>query len=242
MDCWPISKRFASALTMSQCGTRCSSIQAAKDILWRDCNTDLARLRLEKKLRQSSSTRSQELADLDDIIEAFDALDSDACLPEVVCSAEDLLQMPQLLPLRGAEQVAEDVRALHVAVCSRLEGINKRLQLPFPAPSVSENGSNTNLCSQSNSPTKSLKTTTQRQALILLAHLNHPDPDLFSSSSTVLGTGELSSLAKSGCQASMEWKGISCSQTFQWMNTKNAEMHIWHGKHQPVTLCLIHND
>ena len=110
--------------------------------MWRDCSTGLARLWLEKKLRRSSSMRSQELADLDDIIESFDALDT--CLPEVFCSADDLLQMPQLLPLRCAKQMAKDVCALHVDVCSCLEGIDKRLQLPFPAPSVSENGSNTN--------------------------------------------------------------------------------------------------
>ena len=67
------------------------SIRAAKAILWSDCSTDLSRLKLEKKVRRSSTVRSQELADLDDIIEAFDTLDSDACLPEVVCSAEDLL-------------------------------------------------------------------------------------------------------------------------------------------------------
>ena len=67
------------------------SIRAAKDILWSDCSTDLSRLKLEKKVRRNSMVRSQELSDLDDIIEAFDMLDSDACLPEVVCSVEDLL-------------------------------------------------------------------------------------------------------------------------------------------------------
>ena len=143
-----------------------SSIRAAKDILWRDCSTDLARLQLEKKVRRSSSTRSQELADLDDIIEAFDALDSDASLPEVVCSAEDLLQMPQLLPLCGTEQVAEDIRALRVDVCSRLEGIDKRLQLPFPAPSVSENGSNTN--PRSNLPPRQAPDTYDRRSNVIL--------------------------------------------------------------------------
>ena len=125
------------------------SIRAAKDILWSDCSTDLSRLKLEKKVRRSSTVRSQELADLDDIIEAFDTLDSDACLPEVVCSAEDLLQMPQLLPLRGVERVSEDVRTLRVDVCSRLEGIEKHLQHSLSTPSVSENGSNANLHSGS---------------------------------------------------------------------------------------------
>ena len=108
----------------------------------------------------------QELADLDDIFEAFDALDNDACLPEVVCSVEDLLQMPQLLPLCGAEQVAEDVRTLRVDVCSRLEGIDKHLQLPVPTPSVSENGSNTN--SRSNSALRQAADTYDRRSNVIL--------------------------------------------------------------------------
>ena len=125
------------------------SIRAAKDILWSDCSTDLSRLKLEKKVPRSSMVCSQELANLDDIIEAFDTLVSNACLPEVIYSAEDLLQMPQLLPLRGIERVSEDVRTLGVDVCSRLKGTEKRLQYSLSTPSVSENGSNTNLHSGS---------------------------------------------------------------------------------------------
>ena len=56
--------------------------------------------------------RSQKLADLYDIIEAFDALDNNARLPEIVCSADDLLQMTQLLPLCSTEQVCLRMFAL----------------------------------------------------------------------------------------------------------------------------------
>ena len=38
----------------------------------------------------SSSTHSQELADLDDILDAFNVLDDDNCLPEIVYSAKDI--------------------------------------------------------------------------------------------------------------------------------------------------------
>ena len=82
-----------------------SLIRSAKIVLWKGCSGDLGRLKLEKT-RRSPSTRSQEQADLDDILEAFNVLDDDNCLPEIVCLAENLLQMPQLLPLHGTEKVA----------------------------------------------------------------------------------------------------------------------------------------
>ena len=57
--------------------------------------------------------------------------------------------MPQLLPLCGVERVSEDVRTLRVDVCSRLEGIEKRLQHSLSTPSTSKNGTNANLHSGS---------------------------------------------------------------------------------------------
>ncbi len=86
-----------------------TAMRTAKDVLWDGCKDDLCRLKLEKKVRRTSAARSQELADLDDVLEALDALDVDDCMPEVVCSSEDLL-MPQLLPVVGIEQVAEQLR------------------------------------------------------------------------------------------------------------------------------------
>ena len=44
-----------------------SLICSTKDVFWEGCSEDLGRLKLEKKTRRSSSTSSQELADLDDI-------------------------------------------------------------------------------------------------------------------------------------------------------------------------------
>ena len=96
---------------------------SAKDTLWEGCKNDLSRLKLEKKNRRASASRSQELADLDDILEAFDALDADSCLPEVVCSSEDLLLMPQLLPLHSIEHVTEELCNFQEEVKSRLDAI-----------------------------------------------------------------------------------------------------------------------
>ena len=106
---------------------------------------NLRRLKLEMKVRRSSSVRSQELADLDEILEAFDALDSDGCLAEIVCSAEDLLQMPQLLPLCSTEQVAEEMHSLRDDVRSRLDAIDKCLrQSPSGCTSAYKSSFSTN--------------------------------------------------------------------------------------------------
>ena len=102
-----------------------ASLKSAKEILWGGCKDDLARLKLEKKIRRGSASRSQELADLDDVLEAIDALDNDGCLPDIVCSSDDLLVMPQLLPLHSIEQVAEDLRGFQEEVRSHLHAIKK---------------------------------------------------------------------------------------------------------------------
>lgn len=100
-------------------------VRAAKDTLWENCQDDLSRLNLEKRVRRTSPSRPQELADLDDILEAFDALDDDGCLPDINCSSEDLLLMPQLLPVVGLEQVTEQLRCFNKDISSRLESISQ---------------------------------------------------------------------------------------------------------------------
>ena len=104
-----------------------AAMRTAKDVLWNGCRDDLCRLKLEKKVRRTSAARSQELADLDDVLEALDALDGEDCLPEVVCSSEDLLLMPQLLPVVGIEQVAEQLRCFRQEIEDRLDAIDRQV-------------------------------------------------------------------------------------------------------------------
>ena len=118
-------------------------IHSAKDALWEGYREDLSRLKLEKKARCSFSTCSQELADLDDIV---DVLDDDTCLPEIICLAQDL-QMPQLLLLHGTEQVGtEEICRFCEIVCSWLDNVDRQLKqapgasapqpINLPSPSV----------------------------------------------------------------------------------------------------------
>ncbi len=164
-----------------------ASLRSAKDILWDGCTGDLARLKLEKKARRSSSTRSQELADLDDILEAFEALDCDNCLPEIVCSAEDLLIMPQLLPLHSIEQVVEEVRSFREEVSSRLETINKCLLQPSAASVVSNSVTTSSISREGTarpSQKQQLDSLDRRSNLILF---NVPEEKDLSVVSDVLG-------------------------------------------------------
>ena len=69
------------------------------------------------------------------------------CLPKIVCFAEDLLTMPQLLPLHSIEQVVEEVRSFREEVSSRRETINKSLLQPSAA-SVVSNGVTTSSTSR----------------------------------------------------------------------------------------------
>ena len=149
--------------------------------------------------------RSQELANLDDIIKAFDALDNNARLPEIVCSADDLLQMPHLLPLRSTEQVSKDVCTLRVDICSRLEDIDKRLQHPSPAPSVSENSSNTGsrsssaLCSEQNYSCYVTTLKSWRTHPLVLLHVAMSLYDIFDHSEQDVGMHGIKNTETSGC-------------------------------------------
>ena len=78
-------------------------IFCAKDVLQEGCGEEG---QAGEGARRSSCTHSQELTDLDDILAAFNVVDDDKCLPEIVHSADDL-QMPRLLPLHGTQQVVE---------------------------------------------------------------------------------------------------------------------------------------
>ena len=70
---------------------------------------------------------------------------TDNCLPEVVCSSEDLLLMPQLLPLHSIEHVAEELSNFQEEVKSCLDVICKWVMQSNPAPVISTASSASNV-------------------------------------------------------------------------------------------------
>ena len=78
------------------------------------------------KQRRSSEKRDQAKADLEDILSAFDALDSSNNLPEVFCEAADLLLLPPICLDPVSEQVAVNTKTL-VSLNETFESLKTQL-------------------------------------------------------------------------------------------------------------------
>ena len=74
--------------------TECFSskeVENAKASLWDHCKLDLEAKGFVFHVRRDSDWRSQLAANLDDLVQMFDALDSTARIPPIYCEASDLL-------------------------------------------------------------------------------------------------------------------------------------------------------
>ena len=73
-------------------------VEAAKKLLWDHCEHDLLSAGLLFHSRRDSDKRSSPAANWDDILQAFDFLDSSDLIPHIFCQALDLLTIPSLSP------------------------------------------------------------------------------------------------------------------------------------------------
>ena len=64
--------------------------------MWDHCKLDLEAKGFIFHVRRDSDRRSQLAANLDDLVQMFDALDSTARIPPIYCEASDLLPLPPL--------------------------------------------------------------------------------------------------------------------------------------------------
>ena len=64
-----------------------AAIEQSKQSLWEACKSDLDAGGLCFHQRRSSDRRAQIEADLDDVLAAFDLLDSKALIPPIFCEA-----------------------------------------------------------------------------------------------------------------------------------------------------------
>ncbi len=104
------------------------ALRTAKEALWANCQDELKQLKLEYSRRRGTATQSQADADFDDIVAAFDALDTEGLAPEVLCSSNDLLLLPPPLPLRGIDELSDELKSLRSEVELKLDGIDRQLQ------------------------------------------------------------------------------------------------------------------
>ena len=96
-----IAERFSGA-----------SISAAKKMLWDSCAQALRSLNLPYQQRRDSDKRKQLTADIEDLLLAFDALDSNNSIPPIYCEAGDLYKLPPISLDPLAEQVEKNAQVL----------------------------------------------------------------------------------------------------------------------------------
>ena len=98
-------------------------VENAKASLWDHCKLDLEAKGFVFHVRRDSDRRSQLAANLDDLVQMFDALDSTARIPPIYCEAFDLLRLPPLSLDPVGEQVqcnSQNLKTL-TSVVERLE-------------------------------------------------------------------------------------------------------------------------
>ena len=82
-----------------------ASISAANKLLWDSCAQALRSFNLPYQQRRDSDKRKQLTADIEDLLLAFDALDSKNSIPSIYCEAGELHKLPPISLDPLAEQV-----------------------------------------------------------------------------------------------------------------------------------------
>ena len=113
-------KSLKSNISERFCG---ASVSAAKKLLWDSCDDAFRALNLPYQQRRDSDKRKQLTADIEDLIMAFDALDSSHSIPPIYCEASDLYKLPPISLDPLAEQVENNCQILGDLKCivERLE-------------------------------------------------------------------------------------------------------------------------
>ena len=99
--------------------------------MWESCADALRALNLPYQQRRDSDKRRQLTADVEDIIMAFDALDSNDSIPPIYCEASDLYKLPPISLDPLAEQVESNCQVL-----KDLKSVVERLESKFSSFSV----------------------------------------------------------------------------------------------------------
>ena len=114
----------------------CAAFDGAKKDLWSICSENLMAANLPFQARRDSDKCSQLTANIEDLIQAFDTLDSSDSIPSIYCEANDLLLMPPLSLDPTAEQVQQNTKVLQNLV-SKVESLEKMLSTSCTPPQES---------------------------------------------------------------------------------------------------------
>ena len=114
-----VSERFSSA-----------AVDTAKGLLWDSCGQLLEEAGIPYQSRRDSDKRSQLSANLNDIIMAFNALDTNDLIPQIFCEASDLVKLPPISLDPVAEQVELNSKSLD-ALNSTVQGLSEKFTSLF---------------------------------------------------------------------------------------------------------------
>ena len=89
------------------------SISSAKKLLWDSCALPLRSLHLPYQQRRDSDKHKQLTADIEDLLLAFDALDTNNSIPPIYCEAGELYKLPPISLDPVAEQVEKNSQVLN---------------------------------------------------------------------------------------------------------------------------------
>ena len=100
-----------------------AAVFTAKILLWDSCAEALRSLNLPFQQRRDSDKRKQITADVEDLVLAFDALDSNDSIPPIFCEASELFKLPLISLDPVAEKVEKNSSILKdsTSAMSRLE-------------------------------------------------------------------------------------------------------------------------
>ena len=87
-------------------------VVVAKKLLWENCVVHIEACGLQFHYRRDSDTRSQLMANLEDLLQALDTLDSSGLLPSICCEATQLYRIPPISLDQFAEEVHSNTKAL----------------------------------------------------------------------------------------------------------------------------------
>ena len=102
------------------------AVEGAKKLLWDNCKQHLEGAGLPYQARRDSEKRSQIAANIDDILRAFESLDSGNLIPPIYSEAVELLRVPPLSLDPVAEQVQSNSNLLQ-AMSSAVDALEKKL-------------------------------------------------------------------------------------------------------------------
>ena len=102
------------------------AVEGAKKLLWDNCKQHIEGAGLPYQARLDSEKRSQIAANIDDILRAFESLDSGNLIPPIYCEAVELLRVPPLSLDPVAEQVQSNSNLLQ-AMSSTVDALEKKL-------------------------------------------------------------------------------------------------------------------